>query len=103
MKRRVPRAVLISVVRFRTTVRFIHVSEIDFDKAAGQDRQALDGARARIHRALKLSPVFDKAARASKDAALAAASIEVLPGDAQLYQQGEPYAGVIILGRGRAS
>jgi len=80
----------------------IHVSELDVDKAAGQERQALDGARARIHRALKLSQVFDKAARASKDAALAAASIDVLPGDAPIFQQGAPAGGIVVLGRGRA-
>ena len=78
------------------------MSDFDLDKAAGQDRQALDGARARIHRALKLSPVFDKASRASKDAALAAATIEILPGDASIFQQGAPAAGIVILGRGRA-
>lgn len=78
------------------------MSELDSEKAAGQERQALDGARARIHRALKLSPVFDKAARVSKDAALAAASIDVLPGDAPIFHQGAPATSIVILGRGRA-
>ncbi|MCK6587893.1 MAG: Crp/Fnr family transcriptional regulator [Polyangiaceae bacterium] len=78
------------------------MNDLDLDKAPGQERPILDGARARIHRALKLSPVFDKAARTSKDTALAAASLEILPGDAQLFQQDAPSSGIIVLGRGRA-
>lgn len=79
------------------------MSELETDKAAGQDqRQVLDGARARIHRALKLSPVFEKASRSSRDAALAAGSVEVLPSEARILDQGASASSIVVLGRGRA-
>jgi CRP/FNR family transcriptional regulator, cyclic AMP receptor protein len=79
------------------------VNDLDADKSPGQEsRQALEGARARIHRALKLSAVFEKASRVTRDNALAAASFEVLPSEARFLEQGAPASSIIVLGRGRA-
>lgn len=53
-------------------------------------------------RALKLSQIFDKAARPSRDAAIAAATLEVVPGGTVLIQQGAPVEAILLVGRGRA-
>lgn len=80
------------------------MSDLETDKLSGQDLRhgAPDNARGRIQRALKLSQVFDKAARATREAATAAASLEVLPGGSLIMQQGSPSEALVVLGRGRA-
>jgi CRP-like cAMP-binding protein len=80
------------------------VSDIDTEKHLGQDPRngVSDAARGRVQRALKLSQIFDKAARASRETALSAASVDVLPGGTVAIQQGAPVEALILLGRGRA-
>ena len=65
-------------------------------------RVAPEGVRARIQRALKLSPLFERASRASREAALAASDLTVVPGGTVVIRQGEPPDGLWIIGRGRA-
>lgn len=86
------------------TYRVVDVSEIEVEKASGHDTRhaATDAGRSRIQRALKLSQIFDKAARASRDAVIAAASVEVAPGGTVIIEQGAPIEALVILGRGRA-
>jgi CRP-like cAMP-binding protein len=65
-------------------------------------RIAPEGARARIQRALKLSPLFERASRASRDVAAAAGELEVVPGGTAVVRQGEQPAALVVIGRGRA-
>ena len=65
-------------------------------------RVAPEGVRARIQRALKLSPLFERASRASRDAAVAASELDVVPAGTVVIRQGEPPDGLRVIGRGRA-
>jgi CRP-like cAMP-binding protein len=65
-------------------------------------RGSFDGSRARIQRALKLSPLFERASRASRDAAASAGELSVVPGGTVVIRQGSPPDALVLLGRGRA-
>jgi CRP-like cAMP-binding protein len=93
-----------AVCRSVITYRVVDVSDVELDKSSGHDpRHAVsDVTRGRVHRALKLSQIFDKAARQSRDTALAAALVDVLPGGSVVLQQGAPVEGLLLVGRGRA-
>jgi len=65
-------------------------------------RPAPESTKGRIQRALKLSQLFERAARATRDAAINAAEIDVVSGGAMIIQQGAPAVCLIMLGRGRA-
>jgi CRP-like cAMP-binding protein len=65
-------------------------------------RPAPEGARARIQRALKLSPLFERASRASREAATAAGDLEVVPGGTLVVRQGAAPDALAVIGRGRA-
>jgi CRP/FNR family cyclic AMP-dependent transcriptional regulator len=82
----------------------VDVSELEVERSSGHDaRHAVsDAARGRIQRALKLSQIFDKATRASREAATAVAALEVAPGGTVIMKQGAQIDSLIILGRGRA-
>jgi CRP-like cAMP-binding protein len=60
------------------------------------------GASARIHRALGLTPLFGRASRPSREAAAAAAAIEVVPGGTVVIRQGSVPDALLLIGRGRA-
>src|SRR5947208_37873 len=61
-----------------------------------------ENVKAKIQRALKLSQLFDRAARATREAALSAASIDVVGGGAVIVAQGQPTDAIFVIGRGRA-
>jgi CRP-like cAMP-binding protein len=63
---------------------------------------AIEPPKARIQRALKLCQLFERASRASREAALAAAEIVPFSAGATLAQQGSPATHLLLLGRGRA-
>jgi CRP/FNR family transcriptional regulator, cyclic AMP receptor protein len=65
-------------------------------------RPAPESTKGRIQRALKLSQLFERASRATRDAAINAAEIDVVPGGALIIQQGAPSVCLIMLSRGRA-
>ncbi len=59
-------------------------------------------AKARIQRLLRLTPLFERASRASREAALAVAEVEVVPAQTAVIEQGSPAEALVLLGRGRA-
>lgn len=61
-----------------------------------------EGTKTRIQRALKTSPLFERASRATRDAAIAAGEIAVVPGGTVLIQQGQTPDALVLIGRGRA-
>jgi CRP/FNR family transcriptional regulator, cyclic AMP receptor protein len=63
---------------------------------------AIEPPKARIQRALKLCQLFDRASRASREAALSAAELSPFSAGAVLAQQGSPASHLLLLGRGRA-
>lgn len=65
-------------------------------------RPAPEGTRARIQRVLKLSPLFERASRVTRDNATAAADLAVAPGGTLLIAQGSVPDALVVLGRGRA-
>lgn len=65
-------------------------------------RRAAPEGRARIQRALKLSPLFERASRASRETAAAASDLEVVPGGTLVVQQGASPDALAVIGRGRA-
>jgi CRP-like cAMP-binding protein len=65
-------------------------------------RVAPEGTRARIARALKQSPLFERASRATRDAVANAGEIETAPGGAVVVRQGSAADALVVLGRGRA-
>src|SRR4051794_8851309 len=65
-------------------------------------RAAPEGVRARIQRALKLSPLFERASRATREAAMTAGDLAVVPGGTVVLRQGSVPDALIVLGRGRA-
>jgi len=64
-------------------------------------RVAPEGMRSRIQRALKLSPLFERASRASREAAVASGDLEVVPGGTVVIHQGAPPDALLVIGRGR--
>src|SRR5687768_12160563 len=64
--------------------------------------RAADGTRGRIQRALKLSALFERASRATREAAAGAAEMEVVPGGTLVIEQGAVPVALLLLGRGRA-
>ncbi len=65
-------------------------------------RGGTESATSRIQRALRQSPMFDRASRESRDAVTDAASVEVVPGETRIVQQDTQAASLVVLGRGRA-
>ncbi len=65
-------------------------------------RPPLEVIKGRVQRALKLSDLFERASRATHEAAIEAAVVEVLPGGTVIAQQGTVPDALIVLGRGRA-
>jgi CRP-like cAMP-binding protein len=49
-----------------------------------------------------MARLFDHASRASREAAVAAGVLEVVPGGSVVIQQGGPPDGLVVIGRGRA-
>src|SRR6185437_546375 len=70
--------------------------------ASAPARPAHDGTSARIQRALGMARLFDRASRASREAAAAAGVLEVVPGGSVVIHQGGPPDGLVVIGRGRA-
>jgi len=64
-------------------------------------RAAPEGARARIQRVVKQSTLFERASRASREAAVTAGEIAVVPGGTPLIAQGSVPDALLLLGRGR--
>jgi CRP/FNR family cyclic AMP-dependent transcriptional regulator len=65
-------------------------------------RAAPEGVRSRILRMLKLTPLFERASRASREAAAAAGGVEVVPGGTVVIRQGTASEALVVIGRGRA-
>jgi len=66
------------------------------------DRRIADD-RLRVQQTLKLSPLFDRVARSTRDAAVSTASVEVVPGGTTVIEQGSVADALLVLGRrGRA-
>jgi CRP-like cAMP-binding protein len=65
-------------------------------------RAPTETPKARVQRALKLSPVFERASRNTREAALAAGELTVAPGGSVLIAQGSAPESLLVLGRGRA-
>lgn len=65
-------------------------------------RVAPEGVRARIQRALKLSPLFEGASRATRDAAMNASDLRVVSGGTVVIRQGTAPDALMVIGRGRA-
>jgi CRP/FNR family cyclic AMP-dependent transcriptional regulator len=61
-----------------------------------------EGARAKVQRALKQSALFDRASKASREAVLAVAELEVVPADTVVIEEGAAPDSLVLLGRGRA-
>jgi len=65
-------------------------------------RIAPEGVRGRIQRTLKLSPLFERASRASREAAIAGGELAVVPGGTVVIRQGDTADALVVIGRGRA-
>ena len=65
-------------------------------------RAASEGAKARIQRALKLSRLFEHAARPTREAAANAAELVVAPGGTVTLARGSAADALLLIGRGRA-
>lgn len=65
-------------------------------------RGGTESAKSRIQRVLRQSPMFERASRGSRDAAVEAATVEVLPGETRIIEQDATAATLVVLGRGRA-
>jgi CRP/FNR family transcriptional regulator, cyclic AMP receptor protein len=65
-------------------------------------RPAPESTKSRIQRALRLSQLFERASRATRELAINAAEIDVVPGGAMIIEQGALPSALIVLGRGRA-
>jgi dihydroneopterin aldolase len=57
--------------------------------------------RSRIQRAIKLSQLFERASRATRETALAAAEVDIFPGGTLIVKQGATPDALLIIGRGR--
>ena len=71
------------------------------DIDASSRRPLPEGAKGRIQRAFKLSQLFERAQRATREAAIEAAEVSVVPGGTVLLQQGATPDALVVLGRGR--
>jgi CRP-like cAMP-binding protein len=80
------------------------VSETDPQLPADSEarRSPSDAPRSRGARTLKISTLFERAARGTRDAAAAAAVSEVVPGGTAIFEQGTAAESLVVLGRGRA-
>jgi CRP-like cAMP-binding protein len=58
--------------------------------------------KTRVQHALKLSQLFERASRSTRDAAVAAGTLEVAPGGAVVIAQGSVADALVVIGRGRA-
>lgn len=65
-------------------------------------RSAIESSRSRVQRALKLSALFDRAARATREAAIAATTMQRFERDRPIASQGAPLDAVLVIFRGRA-
>jgi CRP/FNR family transcriptional regulator, cyclic AMP receptor protein len=63
---------------------------------------ATEPPKTRLQRTLKISRLFDRVTRSTRDAALERAELLTLPGGATVFEQGSAAAWLYILGRGRA-
>lgn len=61
-----------------------------------------EAARASVQRALELSPLFERASRASREAAIDRGERVVAPGGAVVLAQGSAADALLVIGRGRA-
>lgn len=80
------------------------VSDTDPTLSADTDarRSPSEAPRARAPRPLRLSPLLERSARATRDAVAAAAVPEVVPGGSAIFEQGAAADSLVLLGRGRA-
>jgi CRP-like cAMP-binding protein len=60
-----------------------------------------DGVKGRAQRALKLCALFEKCGRSTRDAAIAAAEVDVVPGGVVIIEQGSGSDALLVVGRGR--
>lgn len=60
-----------------------------------------EGVKSRIQRALKLSQLFERATRATREGVLAIAELTVVPGGTLILRQGAVPDAFLVLGRGR--
>jgi CRP-like cAMP-binding protein len=60
------------------------------------------GPKSRIQRVLRLSPLFERASRTTRETALGIAEVDVVPGGTVILAQGAPVQALLLLGRGRA-
>jgi CRP-like cAMP-binding protein len=65
-------------------------------------RTSVEGPRARIHRALKQSALFERASRASRDAAASASEIEIVNSGTVVLRRGDVPDALVLIFRGRA-
>lgn len=69
----------------------------------GQDpRRNAEGAKSKIQRALKLSPLFERVSRTTREAVIGAAVLEVAPANTVILAEGMTADALLLLGRGRA-
>jgi CRP/FNR family cyclic AMP-dependent transcriptional regulator len=61
-----------------------------------------EAIRARVQRALKLCQLFERGSRTTREAAINASDIDVLPGGSILLEQASPPNALAVIGRGRA-
>jgi CRP/FNR family transcriptional regulator, cyclic AMP receptor protein len=65
-------------------------------------RPLAEAVKSRIQRALKLSQLFERASRPTREAALNAADIDVVAGGGPIVAQGTRADSLFVIGRGRA-
>lgn len=65
-------------------------------------RASADPTKSRVHRAIKLAPIFDKAGRTTRETIAETAAIEVVPAGMVLVAQGAAADSLGVLARGRA-
>lgn len=61
-----------------------------------------EGAKARIQRALKQSPLFERVSRTTRESLMNVAEVDVVATGLPILKQGTPTGGLVVLGRGRA-
>jgi CRP/FNR family transcriptional regulator, cyclic AMP receptor protein len=65
-------------------------------------RTTVDATKGRVQRAIKVCSLFDGASRATREAAMNAADLDVIPGGGTIAEQGAAALALLIIGRGRA-
>lgn len=79
------------------------MTDIDSNLPADPDaRRSPSDVPRRPVRALRLSPLLERSARATRDSVTAAAASEVVPGGTAIFEQGAEADSLVMLGRGRA-